>query len=239
MLKKTVVLGSILTAMCAAPTLANPANFKSGFLAGGHVGASFGSGRFNSNFDTNDVNLGVSSVSGRANKTSALFGVLGGYRHVFQEGYTIGFDISANIFTNNELKKQLTHDIGADFPFDNKLSRRFSVIPSINFGKTFCGRWHVALGLGLGVSRFHQHVYSVDFNTTGKSSTTKLGFVPSVGVEYAATQNISITGSLSYEIYKKVHKKFDTLVPELAGSSYTSSISPRYLTLKVGAVYRF
>lgn len=52
MLKKTATFGSLLTViMCATSTLAHGPNFKSGFLAGAHVGYSFGSGKFNSTLD--------------------------------------------------------------------------------------------------------------------------------------------------------------------------------------------
>lgn len=247
MLKKNLILGSVLAATCASSIFARPSFFKSGFLAGAHIGASYGLGRFNSNFNTNSL-LGVGAASKRTEKFSELFGILGGYRHVLHEEYTIGFDISANIFSNNEFNKKISHTFsGVTRPivFVNKLSRRLSITPSINFGKIFCGRWHVVLGFGLGVSRFYQDVAN-QLSVRGvfksdESSIIKLGFVPSIGVEYAATQDISWVGNLSYEIYQKVSKKFgDRLTsPWLPGSSYKTSINPRYLTLKVGAVYRF
>lgn len=246
MLKKTVALGSLLTVISASPTLAH-GYFKSGFLAGAHVGVSRGSGTFNSNFDTNQQLLGQPSASGKAKKTSAVFGILGGYRHIFHDGFTAGFDMSGDVYADNELDTQLKHviPVGVSFPFQNKLTRRYSVIPSINVGKIFCGSWHVALGLGVAISGFKQEVTNLStiagvIKSTA-ASMTKLGFVPSLGIEYAETQNISISGKLSYEIYRKINKKFgDQLTsPLLPGSSYTSSISPRYLTLKLGVFYRF
>jgi hypothetical protein len=53
MLKKTAAFGSLLTILCASSTLAHGPNFKSGFLAGAHMGYSFGSGKFNSTFSFN------------------------------------------------------------------------------------------------------------------------------------------------------------------------------------------
>lgn len=245
MLKKTAAFGSLLTVLCATSTLAHGSNFRSGFLAGAHVGISNGSGTFNSNFDTNQ--LGQAQASGKARKTSALFGILGGYRHIFHDGLTAGFDISGDVYTNNELNTQIRNVIplGVGFPFRNKLTRRYSIIPTINAGKIFCGRWHATLGLGVAISGFKQEITNLSpvggVIKSAAASTTKIGFVPSLGVEYAMTQNISVVGKISYEIYGKINKKFgDQLTsPLLPGSSYTSSISPRYLNLKIGAIYRF
>lgn len=244
MLKKTVAFGSFLTVLCASSTLAHGSNFKSGFIAGAHVGYSFGNGKFNSTFDTNGQ-FGVGSASGNAKKNSALLGILAGYRHIFHSGFTIGVDISGNVFTNNELNKQLNHIEGLNFPFKNKISRRYSITPSLNVGKVFCDRWHATIGLGLAIASFKQEVTNLSsvggVIKSANATTTKVGFAPSVGVEYAATQNVSIIGNVSYEIYKKTNKTFDDQLtrPFAVGTSYKSSISPQYLTLKVGAVYRF
>ncbi len=243
MLKKTAALGSVLALLSTAPTLAH-SYFKSGFLAGAHVGTSSGSGSFNSSFDKG-IGL-IPTASGKVRKTSALFGILAGYRHFLQDGFSVGLDITGNIFSKNELNKQLDHiALGLTFPFKNKLSRRYSVIPTVNFGKTFCDRWYASVGFGMGISSFKQEVTNLtrfaDGSIRSPSTTfTKLGFVPSVGVEYAATQNVSIAGNISYEIYKKISKKYNSQqLTGANGSSYTSSISPRYLTLRIGAVYRF
>lgn len=242
-MNKITTLGSILAITYTTSTIAHGSYYKPGFLAGAHVGISNGSGSFTSNFDP--VFIEAASATGKARKTSALFGILGGYRHIFSEGITVGFDISGNVYTNNELNKLVIHSYNNPLTFTNNLSRRYSVIPSVNFGKVFCGRWHLTLGLGIAFSGFRQKItapFPTASNPTRAASTVrKLGFVPSIAVEYAATQNVSVTGNISYEIYKKISKTFNgqSIGFPIAGSSYTSSISPRYLTLKVGAVYRF
>jgi len=242
MLKKGILLGVLLSSVGTAPTLAGPCYFKSGFLAGAHVGVTRGSGTFKATFDTGVVGVAAASASGGAAKTSAMFGLVGGYRHILNGGYTVGADLAANIFANNELKKQLDHTIAPDdYFFVNRLSRRFNIIPGVSFGKILCDRWLVSLGVGLAISRFQQQVFSVDSNVGLKSSVTKVGFAPSLGVEYAATQNLSVVGGVTYEIYGKISKKFgnEFTAPYFITSSYATSINPRYLTLKVGAVYRF
>lgn len=243
MLKKTVVLGSLLTGICASPTLAHSTYFKSGFLAGGHVGVSFGSGKFNSTYSINPAFLNnSSSANGTARKTATLIGISGGYRHIFNQGYTVAFNLEANFFINNELNKQLAHFTSPPpaVSVNNRLKKNFNVIPSISLGKIFCGQWHASIGLGLAFAKFRQQVNVLSpINVSTNTSQTKLGVVPSVGLEYAATKNVSLIGNISYEIYKKVSKKFSNSNFGPAPSSYTSSISPRYVAMKVGAVYKF
>lgn len=241
MLRKTVTLGSIIAALGTTSTLAHSGMFKSGFLAGAHVGIASGSGRFNTSLNPNNALIGASqSASGKSTKTAALFGVLGGYRHLFHDGFTLGLDVSLDAYSSNEINKNLVYTFGGFPPVTvkNKLKRTFGLIPSINIGKIFCGRWHVALGLGLGVSGFKSNVSTTV--GSGSFSKTKVGFVPSVAVEYALTQNVSVVGKLGYEIYSKISKQF-TQPGQVAGlvSTYSTSISPRYLTLSAGAVYRF
>ena len=172
MLKKAVVLGSVITLGCVASAEAHSPYFKSGFMAGAHVGLSKGTGTFNSTYDTNNALLAqfATSATGKARETNALYGIMGGYRHLFNEGYTVGLDVSFSLMSNNDLKTRLVHTNGT-FAFDNKLSRDFNAVPSINFGKIFCNRWHVALGLGLGISRFQQQItFDTNSSKSEKSS---------------------------------------------------------------------
>lgn len=241
MLKKTAAFGSFLTVLCASSTLAHGPNFKSGFLAGAHVGYSFGSGKFNNTFNANPgFALAPSSLSGSSKKSGALFGIFGGYRHIFNQSYTIGANLEVNIFGSNELNKQLIHTFPPlSIPVTTRFKRTFNVIPSVTLGKIFCGHYHVSLGLGLAFARFKQQVinnFNNNTNVSGSNTQTKMGVVPSLGVEYAATKNVSIYGNLSYEIYSKLSK---TVSPDFGGGSYATSIKPKYTTLKVGAVYRF
>lgn len=238
MLKKTMVMGIILTGICTAPTLAHTSYFKSGFLAGAHIGVSQITESFQSNFNTNDPILGSSAVSAKARRTSGLVGIIGGYRHIFNEWYTLGMDISLNFLTKNDLTKLINHI--HDFNFRNTLSRQYNVTPSINLGKIICDRFHVSLGLGLAISRFKLRVDDVDNPASYNTSQTRLGFVSAVGVEYAVTHNVSILGNVSYEIYQNMKKTFNVNSSTgLPNSKYTSSIRPQYLTFKVGMVYRF
>lgn len=240
MLKRTAALGSVLTVLCVSSTLAHGTNFRPGFMVGGHVGYSFGSGKFNSTYTLAPGLLQpASTVNGSSRKSAALFGVLGGYRHIFNQGYTLGANVEFNLFASNEFSKQLAHSfpVPLTVPVTNRLKRTFNVLPSLVVGKIFCDRYHVSLGLGVAFTRFKQQVINNANSFTANKTQTKVGFVPSLGVEYAASKNVSLVGNLSYEIYSKFSKTYNTGFGN--GATYTASNKPRYTTLKVGAVYRF
>jgi len=244
MLKKTIILASMLTALGTATSMAHTGFYKSGFLAGAHVGYSFGWGTFNGIHNINVAGIPLSNVSGRAKKSGPLFGFVGGYRHLLNQGYTFGADIGVSFYGGNELKKQLNNAIVTPIntvvtPFVNRIKRNYTIVPSLNFGRVFCGRYHVAVGLGLGIARFRQQVDNINAMLSAKASQTKFGFVPSVKGEYALSPPPSLTGDISYEIYQKVKKQFGSTATAFPGGSYTSSITPKYLTLKIGAIYRF
>lgn len=246
MLKKWV-LGSLVTVMGTSSVLAH-GHFKSGFLAGAHVGYSWGSGRFNGAHDHGIPALTptVTTASASARKSGPLFGIFGGYRHVAAQGYTLGLNLEANIFGSNELSKDLLHSaVGIGGPvsdlFQNRLKRTFNIVPTLVIGKVFSDCYHVSLGLGLAFARFKQQISALDpdLNVPATSAQrTKVGFVPSLGIEYAVAKNVSLTGNFSYEIYSKVSRTFVINEP-VVEATYASSIKPRYATLKIGAVYRF
>jgi hypothetical protein len=244
MFKKTLLLGGCVTTLFAGPVLAQETYFKSGFLVGAHAGFSHALRSFKNTFNPDLAPIVYpESASGKARKDGAVLGVLGGYRHIFQNNMTLGVDVSGDIYVDNALEAHIILPFAIPLVVSNHLSRQLSVTPSVHFGRTFLGRWHVALGLGLGISRFSSRVIldnGFDEPLTLKSKMTKASFVPSVRAEYAATPKLSVIGNISYEICKKITKNFDNQAIQMGGAhSYLrSSIAPRYVTVKIGAVYR-
>ena len=237
MFKKAVLFGLLLTFLGTNPADANSCHFKSGFIAGAHVGYTYGSGSFNATFYSPFPVPTTNSDSGSGKSSSALIGVIGGYREVFLPGYTLGLEVTANYMGMNEIHKQF---ILISSPFMNRLKRTYNTVPSVVLGAILNNRWLATLGLGLGVSRFHLFVDNRAGGVTAKATSTKLAFVPSLGLEYATSQNISLTGNISYEIYQKVRSIFNAKVaPDIPNSNYTTSISPKYLTVKAGFVFKF
>ena len=237
MLKKAVVFGSLFSSLLPHSALAETPNFQSGFLVGGDVGYSYGTGTFNSSF-RDGMGLGAPPVvSGSASSSTGLIGIIGGYRFISNQGSTFGVDVSANYLPGNEFKKRFNQ---TGSPFDNRLKREFNVIPSFSFGKIIYDQFHIALGMGLGITQLKHRVDNVLASASVSSSQTTLGFVPSVGAEYAYTKHISFIGKVSYEMYRKVNSNFgQNVAPSLPGSGYWSAIKPKFLTPKAGIIYRF
>jgi len=221
---------------------ANAENYiNSGFFIGAQAGYTHGKGRFDSVYDDGPIfGPDVYRDSKKARKSAGLIGILGGYRYVFTNGFTLGGDIAANYYGKQELKVNLYHPNAADL-FVNRLKRKASFIPRLSVGKVFGGRFHASLGFGLGISRF-SHQIDNRSRATGpsvKSSSTRFAFVPSAQIEYACTKRISLIGSASYEMYNRVKKYYGQAIePLLDGTNYTSSIKPKYVTLTAGFIVK-
>jgi opacity protein-like surface antigen len=240
MLKKTTLLGTLLiSGVTTAYTAENvPMTYiKSGVFGGVQAGTSFMHGKFNSTF--NDPPLQF-RASGSASASKGLLALIAGYRHVFSNAFTLGADLTAAYEGSHKISTILLQPPQpAAQPFVNKLKRSFSFIPSLTLGTVFAERFHAFLGLGVAISSFRVQVLNVAGNAGVSSSATKIGFAPSLGLEYAWTHHVSLTAAAGYEIYQKMRKTFgQALAPALAGSSYVSSISPRVMTVKFGVLYR-
>jgi opacity protein-like surface antigen len=236
MIKKAVFFGLLVSALGTNPTQANTNLFNSGFLLGAQVGYNYGYGSFNVRYDDGLPPPMPEEASGRGQNSAALIGLIGAYRYLFTPGYTVGLEVTANYIGMNEIHKrflQVTTPL-----FLNRLKRTYNVIPSVALGAIVSDNVLLSLGLGLGISRFHLLVDNVARGNTVNYSTTKLGFAPSLGVEYATTQKFSLIANATYEMYQKVSKTFDSRLA-IARSSYMASINPKYLTVKAGFVFKF
>lgn len=214
--------------------------YKSGVTAGIHGGASYMWGRVKSTFST--AVLAPVPAAGSASKTNGFFGGLLGYRYFLNSGVSLGADVTVNYYGNNDLNKRLNHKTPANvlIPFDNKVSRTFGVTPSFVIGRVFNERFYANLGLGLGISRFEQKIRNVAANISVKGSKTQLGFVPSVGLEYAINPKWAVTGNVAYEYYGRVKRNFGREVnPTVVGINYNTSINPNIVTGRLGVIYKF
>lgn len=237
--KQHLLSVTALTAiLLGAPSGANAFEstyYKSGVTAGIHGGASYMWGRVKSTFNPN-LGLAPLPAAGSANKTTGFGGGLVGYRYFLNQGVSLGADVTVNYYGNNDLNKRLNHGLNV---FDVKVSRTFSVTPSFVLGRVFNERFHANLGLGLGISRFEQKVRNVTPNLSVKGSKTQLGFVPSLGLEYAITQKWAVTGNVSYEYYGRVKRSFNQGISTVNGATYNTSINPNIATGRLGVIYKF
>lgn len=237
MCKKLAVYFFLLCFMYITAAFSHEKYFKSGILVGVHAGYHYGAGTFKTTFNDGGLLNPISSASRRVNNSAGLIGLIGGYRHVLATGYAVGVEIAANYIGMNELKTQF---IQLDTPFNNSLKRRYNAIPSITFGVMLNKKCLLNFGLGLGISRFEMRVDNITAGVFVKDHQTKAGFAPSAGFEYATTPYFSLIAKATYELYPKVSKTFDDrIAPALAGSRYTASLKPRFLTLNAGFIFKF
>ncbi|ARN84093.1 outer membrane beta-barrel protein [Candidatus Nucleicultrix amoebiphila] len=237
MLRKAFLLASTV-ALLSQP--AKAAYFKSGFIAGGHLGFSSMSGKFSTLFDDRLGAPGPYSAGGSASKTNFMGGIIGGYRHIFANGVSFGGDVVLNFNRSKEATKIFTQ---ANAPFLNKFRRKnVSVIPGISVGKVLGNRFHGTLGLGLGISQFELQVINVLGNGSFKKTETKVGFVPSLGLEFAATERVSLVANVAGEFYSKVSKtSFGNEIAPLFNNNavfYSSSYRPNFFTARLGFIVK-
>lgn len=236
MIKKHFLYASFVLA-AATSAQACSDYYKPSFLAGFHLGYSHMRGKFNSVFDDGLGAPSPFSASADARQSKALAGIFAGYQYVFENGLTLGADATLNYNGNQQLSKELQHGVGQ--PFRNTLSRQFSMIPALTVGYVFDRHFHAFLSLGLAVSKFTAEVHNVVGNVVAKSAVTRIGFAPSVTLEYAFSRNFSMVGSVGYEGYKKVTPSFGSAIaPTLPRSSYNGSIKPHFMTAKVGFIFK-
>ena len=236
MIKKTLILGTL---MATAAPLAQAHNtpFRSGWLVGAHVGVAYLSGKFDTVWNGGTGN-GNKPMSASTKKSAALGGLLGGYRHTFSNGWTIGGDVVVNFF-NNRIEKNLLNDSVTGAQFNNVLKRNYSVVPGVNVGRIFNKNFHASFGLGLGISKFQLKSYNISGGIIKDASVTKLGFVPSIGFDIACTDRVTFSGNLGYEVYGKTNKIFGReIATGLPNASFSSNISPRSVTGRLGFVVK-
>ena len=216
--------------------------FKSGFMAGVHAGYSHGHGRFDSSFTDNTTTPPTNATaSSRARSSSVLFGVHGGYLHMLHNGYTLGGQLIFSMFGNSKMSTNVDHSLfNRSYVFSNSLKRNYTFTPSLNVGKVFWHCYHAYVGLGMGITRFEHEVTNTTSGLSVKSNNTKIGFVPSLGLDYALDHHFIIGTNLSYEFYRNVNNTYNSPdVSTLVNSSYNSKIRPQYFNARIGITYKF
>jgi hypothetical protein len=165
-----------------------------------------------------------------------------GWRYVFPMGFTTGFEVAAD-FSNDHVKSNLTL---LPPPFTNistlghKFKRNFSLVPSFTVGMIFCSNWHAFAKFGLGVSWFKDHLTTAD-GRTFKTNKRKAGFVPELGLEYGYNCNLSIIGTVGYEIYEQAQSKYAAPILSRTGirqNHVEMTVAPRFFNAKIGLLYR-
>ena len=255
-MKNTLKLTTAVALALFAGTEASQAhNFKSGFVAGGAVGYSHMTNRFsNSSSNTTRVNgaiVGLTSAGVNSSKSSnAIAGsIFSGYRYITESGFAVGFNLGFGL-DGSSVKNSGTVNT---MSFTNKLNRQFNITPALFLGKTIGNSWMIFTELGLSVSRFkfkstHTETAGTNQTTSINKSFTKVGFAPTLGAEFAVNENISVTGTATYEFFGSTKKDLGgtnrsvTVAGPITTSNTTENgvkVKPRYFTMKIGMLYKF
>ncbi len=170
-------------------------------------------------------------------------GLLLGYRYLIGS-FLLGFDCDLSLYNSN-VREGITIPFAIPSIFSGTLQRHYSATPSAVLGILFSEKWHGFFKLGLGVSKFTVSVVNElgGSQTTFSRTETVIGFVPAIGIEYAATDSISVLGTLSYEWYKKVER---TVGPEILADGAGTGLNivekirarPQILNIKVGVIFK-
>jgi hypothetical protein len=171
-----------------------------------YAGGQFGYLNMRSKFKNILIPTGIIDA-GMKTDNGVIGELLGGFRHFWPSGVNLGFDLALNM-ESTDVKRPL-------FPgtlLKVKLKRKFSIVPAITVGRVFQCRWNFFAKLGLGISNFESKVNVVANGRGFKSTKTKLGVVPSMGLEYAINEYLSAIGTLTYEYYDKVPVTFTNVL---------------------------
>jgi len=241
---KKVVSFSLLSLALFASEVVASSHFHSGFYVGAQGGYSHFWGRMKDYFDDgHNVNNSITRTSSLKKKSGVIGEILVGGRYVFHNGFTLGGDVSFG-YSGQRLSSRLLHrDV---ILFGDTVKRTYVVTPGITMGKIFSSKLHSFIKLGLGISRFKNKLEDLPIPIAGRvspylsfrSPSTHFGFSPTLGLEYAWTQRISLLGSMNYEYYKKLRKNYvNPLVPPPV-SFYTSTTRASFLNIKVGVLFK-
>jgi hypothetical protein len=232
-MKKTLLfLGTAIT--LTAPQLAS-ANCTKG-PAGFYVGAQAGYNRMNGKFTSNFTLPGLAptaSFNQTKHSNGFIGGLMVGYLWNLPSFCAVGLDLEANWDTNRlKLAGQLLSG-----NFVNSITRLWNVTPSIMLRVPVTQSFFAFAKLGLGVSSFRHVVNNQTAGRVFKLKQTRRAFVPTVGVEYLATQRLAMTGALTYEGYGRSSRNIPDVGPEAANDPYNSRVKVSYVSFKVGLKY--
>jgi opacity protein-like surface antigen len=218
------------------------ANQKGLFKSGAYVGASFGYSRMHGKVnDSINIPFPVNiyySASGSNSSNGIVGGIDLGYRHFFNNGFLLG--IEAGIARdNNELTKDLR--LNTTQTTRTKLKSSYIITPAVVFGKTLNNRWLAFAKLGVSLRKFTgtHNIKGTTRNIDDKFNTRKAGSLAAVGAEYAFSDKVSATGSVSYERFGSINRSLPSYSTAAGEKDEVNIKHPSYITAKVGIIYKF
>lgn len=234
----------LTTAFCTLVSCAS-ATASSYYKTGAVLGTALGYSSLSSKTTDTLFLDGVPLLSGALKKTKRSNGfvadLIGGYRFVFNERFVTGFNV---VLTKDSNSLKSVIDIPfADATTTTKFYRQFSVTPEIMGGYVFAKQWMAYLKLGLSISQFkiENKVIGAAVISTDKT-VTKVGFKPTLGVEYAMNNKASVFTDVSYEYIPSIKKSLNNPSDPATFSptdTHDVKVRPHYFTAKLGVLYKF
>ena len=172
-----------------------------GFYVGGAVGAAFGDARIR----TQSVAAALApnnTPQAIFNREQDIFGVVAlfaGVNYQMSEDFYVGFEAEINV---DSLKLRDFGDdtrlVGAqDYVFD--ISRKFQAIPSLVLGYKTTATSSVYAKLGASITRF-EFIEGLGQVVSNTVRSTKVHFVPAIGVHADLNENLAARLELSAEV---------------------------------------
>ena len=240
----------IFTSALLAASFLQTAHAKTTFKSGAAIGMSIGYSHLSAKTKENVLITpnphivfgygGNSSFKKTHTSNGFVADVFAGYRFKLTSNFLVGFDISFSKETNTLKQNNLIPLF--DQESTTELHRQFSIIPALTAGYTFADKWMLYAKLGLSISRFsleNKNLGAVAISTPEKTFT-KLGVKETLGIEYAVTEKAALFSEVSFEQIqsKKVRLTNPTVTPAFTHQSHDVKVKPRYITAKIGVLYK-
>lgn len=231
------------TAFCALVSCAS-ATASSYYKTGAVLGTGLGYSHLSAKTTNNIFLINGSAANGSYSKSRTSNGfvldVFAGYRFLLKERFMFGMNVVFAKDTNTLVNKS---GITASPTINQtKLYRQFSVIPELTTGYIFAKQWMAYLKLGLSISRFKLDNKLIGTTATIASdkTVTKVGFKPTLGLEYAMNNKASVFTDVSYEYVPSIKAKLKNPTPNnVTTATHDVKVRPHYFTAKVGVLYKF
>ena len=216
---------------------ANPANVPAG------IANTFGTG-----------NTGSNPLNSNSSSGSFTFAGLFGYRHVFENNFIVGVEVEAGKNTGSRsfvTNTPFTVASNLTGRSSTTISNKFFVKPVAVIGYKVNDRFALFGKIGANIAKFnYDNTYVLSnggaaINTNRDSRTfTRTGLVVGAAAEYALSHNVSLVADASYTHFGSSSVTLSNPsnianVPALAGATHTATVKPRFITARIGAIYRF
>ena len=235
----------ITTAFCALVSCAS-ATASSYYKTGAVLGTGLGYSTLSSKATDTLFYDGIPNSSGSFKKTKRSNGfvvdLIAGYRYALNERFITGFNVVLNKDTNKI--KNIVGVPQTTATSQTEIYRQFSVVPEIMGGYIFAKQWMAYLKFGLSISRFKidNKILAATFTINSDKTVTKIGFKPTLGLEYAMNNKASVFTDVSYEYIASFKSKLNNQNDPTqfsATDTHDVKVRPHYFTAKVGVLYKF